>query len=327
MNRFRAQVAGALEAATVHPSGSCTWCGRRLRRARAGTVPPAAAGAYLTAVLEHVLYESFYCHGAPIPSRPDAARAAPRADPAFVAGLSAANAGRGCWAGGWRVDGRSASDLLLVKDGLRLRAKRSQARIREGEPLIGASAQIRLPKELAFASPGFYTAVSDADLPAESGHPMLRVYFHLVHPAAPSLVAAVTSSLNEIGIAFRLKVIDAPERFSRCDAAVLYVSTHDFNLLRPVLRDLSPRGGLREGTPAFTKPLAPGIGLAEHPVSGESFGGHRCRLLAEGIVDAHNRGIRNLDERLTAVEAHFASHGIELEAPYLAPGSRDRYRL
>jgi len=327
VNRFRAQVADALEAVTLHPSGSCTWSGRRLRRTHARSVPPAAAGVYLTAVLEQVLYESFYCHGVPIRSTPDAARAAARADPAFVARLSAANSGRGCWAGGWRVDGQSASDLLLVKDGLRLRAKRSQARIGDGEPSIGASAEIRLPKELAFASPGFYTAVGDTDLPDQGGYRMLRLYFHVTASAATGLVSAVTSSLNVIGAAFRLKVIDTPERFSRCDTAVLYVRAPDFERLRPVLRDVSARGGLRARTPALTKPLAPGIGLAEDPATGESFGTNRCRLLAEGIVGAHYRGLRNPDERLAVVEAHFASRGVNIETPYLAPGSLNTYEL
>jgi HopA1 effector protein family len=327
MNRFRAQVAGALEAATIHPSGSCSWFGRRLPRMRAGMLPAAAARAHLTAVLGNVLYDSFYCHGTPVPLSEDEARAAPHADPAFVAELSAANAGQGCWAGGWRVDGRCGEDLVLVKDRLRLIAKRSQTRILEREPSIGGLAQIRLPKELAFAAPGFYTVVSDTDLPAESGQPMLRLYFNLFASAAACLVAALTSALNGIGIAFRLKVVDAPERFSRCDAAVLYLDAGNFEPLRPVLRDVASRPGLRELTPAFTKPLAPGIGLAEDPATGESFGSHRCRLLAEGVISAHHRGTRSPAERLTAVEAHFASQRVDLETPYLAPGSFDRYAL
>jgi HopA1 effector protein family len=43
---------------------------------------------------------------------------------------------------------------------------------------------------------------------------------------------------------------------------------------------------LKPGTPVFTKPLAPGIGLAEDPGQAESFGQHRCRLLADGMIGA-----------------------------------------
>jgi hypothetical protein len=326
LSRFRRQVADALEAVTVHPSGTCSWCGRRQGRVLSRTVPAAAASDYLVAVLARVLYESFYCPGAPIPSNTDVRKAAPRQDADFVEELSVANAGQGCWTGGWRVDGRSGDDVILRNSGLRVRVKPSQTRIPQGEPAIGDAAQSRLPKELLFASPGFYTAGGDADL---LPGPMLRLYFHVVASAAASLVGAVTLALNGMGIPFRLKVVNAPERFSRCDAAVLYLRAAGFEDVRPFVRELRSRADvqLRDRTPAFTKPLRPGIGLAEHPASGESFGEHRCRLLAQGIVESHAIGARHPHERLAIVEAHFASHGIDLDAPYLERGSVARYAL
>jgi hypothetical protein len=328
VNPFRAQVSGALEAMTVGPSGAWAWCGRRVARPPVHTLPPDAGRAYRVAALERVLYESFYCPGAPTPL-PVAGRVAPRSDPAFVEQLSAANAGRGCWAKGWRIEARSGEDLLVGKDGLRVLVAPSQVRAAVGGPLTGGPVQIRLPKELAFASPGYYTALSETDFRVESSHALLRLYFHVVPSAAPNLMAAVTSSLNERGVPFRLKVVDAPERYSRCDAALLYVGATNFEAVRRLLRDLFSRTGVRlqERTPAFTKKLWPGIGLAEQPASGDSFGTDRCRLLAEGIVEAHDRGARRSHERLAVVAAHFASRGVDLEAPYLEPGSDDRYAM
>ena len=329
MNPFRAQVAGALDAMTVRPSGSWAWFGRRVARPPVRTLPPAAGRAYWIAALENVLYESFYCPGAPTPLAMSERGAAPRSDPAIVEELSAANAGSGCWAEGWRIEARSDEDLLVGKDGLRLLIAPSQARAAVGGPLTGGPVQIRLPKELAFASPGYYTALGDTDLRAERSHPLLRLYFHVVPSAASNLMAAVTSSLNEVGVAFRLKVVDAPEQYSRCDAAVLYIGATGFEAVRSLLRDVFSRPGvpLQERTPAFTKALRPGIGLAEQPASGESFGTDRCRLLAEGVVEAHDRGATRTHERLAVVTAHFASRGVDLDAPYLEPGSDDRYVL
>lgn len=330
MTRFRAQLTSALEAVTIGPSGSCTWYGRRISRPPAQALPVPVARAYVVAVLEHVLYESFYCSGAPIPPAPDCGRATLLPDPDFVEELSAANAGRGCWAAGWRVDARSGHDLLLQRDGIRVRVKPNQAQTRGAvDAAIGAAAEVRLPKELAFASPGFYTAVSDTDVGVGSHARMLRLYFHVVHSGAVGLMAGVTSSLNAMAIPFRLKVVNAPERFSRCDAAVLYVRATDFDDLRAILVGLVSSADirLRAPTPAFTKPLTPGLGLAEHPASGESFGTHRCRLLAEGIVEAHLLGIRRPAERIRVVETHLTSSGVNLEAPYLEPGSVDRYVL
>jgi hypothetical protein len=285
--------------------------------------------AYLIAALEQVLYESFYCPGVPTPLAMPQPGVAPRSDPAIVEQLSAANAGGGSWADGWRVEALIRDGLVVGKDGLRLLVAPSQARAPGGAPVTGGPVQIRLPKELAFASPGYYTAVGDIDLGAERGHTQLRLYFHVVPSAAPTLMGAVTSSLNELGVAFRFKVVNAPELYSRCDAAVLYVGANDFEAVRSLVRDLSSRPGVRlqERTPAFTKALGPGVGRAEQPASGESFGTDRCRLLAEGVATALDRGARRTTDRLAAVAAHFASRGVDLEAPYLEPGSHDRYAL
>jgi hypothetical protein len=325
---FRAQVASAIEAMTVRPSGSWVWCGRRVARPPVRTLPPAAARAYLVAVLERVLYESFYCPGAPTPAPVQERRVAPRSDPAFVEELSATNAGGGCWSEGWRIEARRGDHVLVGKDGLRVLVASSDIRVAIGGLLTGSRVQIRLPKELPFASPGYYTALGDTELRAESGH-ALRLYFHVAPSAAQKVMAAVTSSLNEQGIAFRFKVVDAPERFARCDAAVLYVAKADFEHMRPLLRDLCGRSGvgLREPTPALTKALRPGLGLAEEPASGESFGMDRCRLLAEGMVEAHARGARRSHERLEVVAEHFASRGIDVDAPYLEPGAYHSYTL
>jgi hypothetical protein len=168
-------------------------------------------------------------------------------------------------------------------------------------------------------------AVGDSDLGPRSERPLLRLYFHIVAAAAVPLMAGVTAWLNRARIEFRLKVVDVPERFTRCDAAVLYVGARDFDGVRPMLRDLDVAMG--ERTPAFTKPLARGIGLAEDPPTGESFGAHRCRLLAEAIVEAHRLGLRRPGDRLAAVKAHFATHAVDLSTPYLEPASHDRYTL
>jgi hypothetical protein len=47
---------------------------------------------------------------------------------------------------------------------------------------------------------------------------------------------------------------------------------------------------MRPGTPVFTKFLAPGLGLAEDPGQGDSFGQHRCRLLADAMILAYEQG-------------------------------------
>jgi len=83
---------------------------------------------------------------------------------------------------------------------------------------------------------------------------------------------------------------------------------------------------LRPRTPAFTLALAPGVGLAESPATGESFGEHRCRLVADGIVGADERGVAPGDARVEAVIENFAKSGVKIDAPYLEP-SLDRHHV
>jgi hypothetical protein len=81
-------------------------------------------------------------------------------------------------------------------------------------------------------------------------------------------------------------------------------------------------------SPAFTRPLAHGVSVGEHAAGlGGSFGTSRCRLLAEGIVTAHEHGVTRLADRFDIVARRFVEHGLDVHAPYLAPGSTERYEL
>jgi hypothetical protein len=73
----------------------------------------------------------------------------------------------------------------------------------------------------------------------------------------------------------------------------------------------------------FTRALRPGVGLAEEPNTGESFGMNRCRLVAEGIADAWRRGDQSLPGREAAIAARFTAAGCDLSRPHLSPDSAD----
>ena len=71
----------------------------------------------------------------------------------------------------------------------------------------------------------------------------------------------------------------------------------------------------------MTLPLAPGLAFAEDPGGGESFGVHRCLLLADAAVMAAERGLTAPDDRLDVVRERFAEAGISLDTPYLGGSS------
>ncbi len=109
---------------------------------------------------------------------------------------------------------------------------------------------------------------------------------------------------------------------------MLYLLKEDLDVAVPLLAEVygEVRGDLKRPVPALTKRIAPGVGLAEDPEGGnDSFGMHRCRLLAEGLVRGWERGAESVEDRLAVVIETFEEAGIDPERPYLNPGSVDDY--
>jgi HopA1 effector protein family len=330
----RAHVAEALGAISIQSRHRFTWLGESSPtppRALASVLPAPTARALLVRGVAARLYESFYCTGGVVEVLPGGDDGREPPDAALVATLSTANAGLGSWQHGWRIENMDSEGLVVTRDGVRAWAGRSECRADHGALGIGAEVSIALPPQLPALSPGFLTLVGDVDLSAEPNGLIARVYFNVSCAAAPRLVGEVTSAFDRARIPFRLKVINHPERFGRCDAAVLYMHAFDFRRTRRLLRRAVEAcvGQLQPRTPVFTKPLAPGVGLGEERGSAgaESFGTRRCLLVATGVVEAHEERIRDLRGRLSKVERCFADAGIDIDAPYLERGSEDRYSL
>jgi hypothetical protein len=170
-------------------------------------------------------------------------------------------------------------------------------------------------------------AVGDRPLPHAGAEPLVRFYWHVDAAGAVQLMGLLTRRLNRAGLPFRLKVVNDPRGFGRCDAAVLYIRQADYAAGAAIVGDIYPHLAAHVGRaiPALTHCLAPGLGLAEDPGQGESFGLHRCMLLAEGLVRGEEAGHGDADARLSVIEQRFAEAGLNLERPYLRPDSTAEY--
>ena len=106
---------------------------------------------------------------------------------------------------------------------------------------------------------------------------MLRVYWNVPLEHLPLLVEAVTRVLPDAGIRFCLKVF---YRQTRCDAGVIYLNREDWSRaadpIASVYKILQPF--MPPATPYLTLRLADGLGLAEDPGEGESFGWTRMEI-------------------------------------------------
>src|SRR6185369_14531995 len=151
--------------------------------------------------------------------------------------------------------------------------------------------------------------------------------WHLTPAGAVEYMRAITRNLNDAAIPFRTKVVADPNGYVRADAGVLYIEKNRFAQARPLIAKTygEVRDVLRPETPLFTKTLAPGLGFAEDPRGGLSFGYSRSRLLARALWHAHQPGGGDPEGRISAVRDFFPSEGIDPSAPFLESGSFDVY--
>jgi hypothetical protein len=326
-----AAVAAVVDATRFHSPTVYSWFGRRIPQLPARirrALDEDATRAYLLGVLQGQLYTDFYCRGGAKPTPATAGVMRRQRGGTFVAELSRANSGVGHWDDGWEVKRIGDRALVAEKDGLRLSAESNDVSAPPGQGIIaGARISLRMPKELPNASPGYHLVLGDKPLDAVDDNAIIRLYWHLVPEGAVPFVAAVTRSLNAAGLPFQAKVLADPAMFSRCDAGVLYLRRSDYTTAVLAVADVHRRlqPALRPTTPALTKTLAAGLGLAEQPPRGESYGLDRCGALGRGLIQAYDQGKSSHGDRLSAVVESLSEEGIDIEAPFLSPGSSDVY--
>jgi hypothetical protein len=329
MSAYREAVAAALDALRIESPTSFSWYGESSPPLSPRVVEEMGADTartYLCDRLRGQLYASFYCAGGAVPHQPQRTTAQPQGASLFIDSLSRANSGTGSRESGWTVvrgdgDGR----LVVRRQGLSLWARPDE--VQGGGTSPGSEVSVTLPPELLRLSPGFYMALGDVELDGEE--PVVRHYWHLSPDGAAALVAAGTGALNAAGMPFRLKVVIDPSGYSRCDAGVLYSPKRLRSEVAGILPAILARvaAHLRSRTPALTKALTDGLAVAEGPPGGESFGMHRCRLLADAAVRAFELDLQSTADQLDLVERHLDEHGLSFDRPYLNAGSVDDYEL
>jgi HopA1 effector protein family len=332
MNIYSGQVEEAIRAVVFHSDTCYSWLGRRLpslTRSVKRPIRPEEARGYLVYNLQNQLYTDFYSQGLARRREPVDSRLLPGLTP-FVQALSAANTGRGCHENGWLVSGVKNDEIVARKNGPEFRISLKECCNPHGGPITpGTLVTVHLPKELLNISPHFYMALGNEQLPYGDATEIIRFYWNLTASAAAPFMHCATRLLNEANLPFNLKVLRDPDLYTRCDAGVIYALKKTYGATVEVLVKVYRlmAGKLKTSTPVFTKPLAPGLGLAENPPSTQSFGEHRCGLLANAMVLAHEQDIKSINDRLTYVAEHFEREQIRIEAPFLNPRSFDNYHF
>jgi len=297
----------------------------------AATVPPAP----LPALLGSVLY--YHVYSRPFTGRLAEAVPAAREDRAPDAGLAArlaaANGSRDRWEQGWRITQVLPGGQVLAQRGGASRTLwPGQFLSQDGPgapPRPGGQIRLFYPKESTSLQPGFYYVFGETPEEESHGFGLVRAYWNVTAAGAPGLVRLLSARLNRFHVPFRFKCSVVPSEYERTDVAVVYLSKRFFPIFADLLGDIHPelRAHLGDEVPLFAKRLLAGVGIAEDPGNGESFGQHRCRLLAETLWNCFLSGNQSLSARRSELGRLLGASGVDERQLHLNAGSLDVYEL
>lgn len=330
-DRLGSQLKRIVEAVEITSADSFTFAGRQFSTAANAAQQRHGIGGQshpLVSLLEQTFYQ--HCYTRTFEGRLSDEQHRPEGEEELVPTLSAANSSRERWDAGWQIyQVLPSGQILAHKNGL-TRALWPGEFISLDAPGLaprpGLNISVFFMRESTVMQPGFYFAFGEAQDGGDTSS-MVRFYWNVRPEGAAALVSALTRRLNRFQVPFRLKCLSNSAYFKRHDTSVLFTDKRFYHitsrLLSGAYREISEH--LRAPAPLFTKRLADGLALAEEPYTGESFGMQRCRMLAEGVVGAHAKGLHAPAARLEEVTRQFERYGITLERPHLNPGSVDRY--
>jgi hypothetical protein len=272
------------------------------------------------------LYETRYLATALSPDRPrDDDK--DHDDGEFLTRLAGHNRSEDRWDGGWTVYAISTDSTLSIAKGDCCRTAVA-GEFRAPEHATGAAqVEIFLPREQWTDGAPYYAVFGTTPIDAIDDADRFRVYFNITAAGAPHLMELLTERLNTFRIPFRLKFLVAPSAYGRPDACVLYVAMRYLSTTLMIVDGISREFSAELGPdiPACTLRIAPGIAVAEDTVTGESFGRHRCGIIAVGLIDAWRAGNQAIEKKIEAIEQRFAQAELSIDRPYLARSSRDLF--
>lgn len=242
--------------------------------------------------------------------------------------LIAANQGSPSWDEGWRIDQiLDGGRILARKDGFARAFLPGEYLTHRGlgsGPVAGGPVSIFMPPSSSDLQPGYHFAFGETVDPCGEGQALVRFYWNISAEGGPRLIEEVTRQFNRFQIPFRLKCASRRSDYPRRDAAVLYLNRRWYPIAALLIDALLPslQPWLSAGTPLFAKRLADGLGFAEDP--GDSFGKHRCSILAESMCASQGWPV---ETRLFDLRAKFEQRGLSLDQPWLNPGSVDCYEF
>jgi hypothetical protein len=183
-----------------------------------------------------------------------------------------------------------AEHVIVELDGVRVQIPAAEAgQLRRDSGSGGSRISVTLPSYRPALSPSYWVTDGTRALPART--PIVRLYIHL--QTAGAVLAAWPAALAFLeagGTPYRAKATSVPALLPRRDAIVVYVGEPDMAAVTALGRRIGQAAEVAESVSVFCERLAPGVAMAFEPsdsrpaMRGLSFGEHRARAVAEGLL-------------------------------------------
>ena len=261
--------------------------------------------------LEKFLYENYYSQGSPARLNRLSEGLHHRGSRPSRVTLDRDNALH-CWQPRWTLLAQTDDRFLLARDGLAVWFDAANVRT---TPQVGEM-EAWLPLLRPNLSPGYQSLTTGYGWPLNVE---VRVYWSLNIGAVDAFTKHVLALVIDRSVPMSAKVASRPEMFTRADAAVMYMSEATYH---SIITDLQRIHGslvdhIKPSTPALCLKLAHGVGLAESPTDGRSFGQFMCTVLSHGVIRmARGEGV-SVSDKVAALRREISAAGLDLEAPHL----------
>jgi hypothetical protein len=217
---------------------------------------------------------------------------------------------------GWTVvDAGPGRDIIVARDGLRVRVDRGGELVTDGPHQPGTPVTVRMPPCRPNLSPGFFCVLGSR---GEPDGPLARFYLNLPWRSAPALLGGLTDRLENAELPYLVKTLNDPAGYGRRDGTVLYVDDakrpETLGAIEATLDDLPEPPSTR--VPPLALQLLPEVGYAQEPpaTAGRlSFGEHRFDVLARFVAGNLGRPFDDLHEEFAA---YLVENRIDPRAPY-----------
>lgn len=249
----------------------------------------------------------------------------------FYRSLELANPGLGYYDWAWTLEEILEDGWVgVVKEGLHLQMPGTHVYPPDAREM-GAEVAIAMPKNLLTGDR--YIAVGDRGRPQNS--PIVNFYFHIPAATATLLLTQLAQGLNQAELLFELALLLDEAAYPRRDAAILRIDRSAYAASEAVLRSvyLELEKTAIAPTPLGTKPIAPGVAVAEVATLEQNFGAVFWGAVAKGLARSWGDQAELADQRWQSMRTELAAVGIDTASTHrittdlsIAKGEIDIYR-